>query len=103
MPAKPSPTHADLLATLQQRFERSMSRHPKRAWTTALALYGARAQDTVPRLRLDFPHRITQRFAEIERELDLSRLDKGDYRLELTVRGEEGSVLARGATRIAVE
>jgi len=76
---------------------------PPREVRVALALYGTRAQDTVPRLRLDFPHRITQRFAEIERELDLSRLDKGDYRLELTVRGEEGSVLASRATRITVE
>jgi Protein of unknown function (DUF4256) len=36
-PGKPSSTHAALLATLQQRFEKHTKRHPKLAWATVLA------------------------------------------------------------------
>ncbi len=76
---------------------------PPRDVRVELALYGTREQDTVPKLQRGFDHRLTQRFAEIERILDFAKLDTGEYRLEVTVRTVEGAVLVQRATGMVVE
>ena len=68
-----------------------------------LAVFGTRQQDTMPRLQLAFPHRIVERFTELERDIDFARLGKGEYRLQVTVRGAGGSLLAKRESQFSVE
>ena len=68
-----------------------------------LAVFGTRQQDTMPRLQLAFPHRILERFTELERDIDFARLGKGEYRLQVTVRVAGGGLLAKRESQFTVE
>ncbi|MBK6495556.1 MAG: hypothetical protein IPG05_10745 [Gemmatimonadetes bacterium] len=57
----------------------------------------------MPRLQLAFPHRILERFTELERDIDFARLGKGEYRLQVTVRVAGGGLLAKRESQFTVE
>ena len=72
-------------------------------YTTEIALFRSVGESKRPALRLSFTDKAEDSMAEAERLIGLDRLQPGPYTIQVTIRGEGGTLVSRRGVLVITE